>query len=44
MNGITVNVKGDVSDKVKTQVVDGKRYLMIEVDEGLIVNGIDMIK
>lgn len=44
MNGITVNVKGDCSDKVKTQVVDGKRYLMIEVDEGLIVNGIDMIK
>ena len=44
MNGITVNAKGDVSDKVKTQVVDGKRYLMIEVDEGLIVNGIDMIK
>ncbi len=44
MNGITVNVKGDCSDKVKTQVVDGKRYLMIEVDDGLIVNGIDLIK
>lgn len=44
MPSIQVTVKDEASDKVKTQVVDGKRYLMIEVDEGLVVNGIDMIK
>lgn len=44
MKDITVNVKGDAAWKVTTRLVDGKRYLMIQIDDGLEVNGVDVSK
>lgn len=42
MKDISVTVRGDAAWKVKTQLVDGKRYLMIQIDDGLEVNGMDV--
>lgn len=44
MKDISVTVRGDAAWKVKTQLVDGKRYLMIQIDDGLEVNGMDVSK
>lgn len=40
--GITVNIGKDATDKVKTQIIDGKRCLIIALDDPAIcVNGLD---
>ena len=44
MQDISVSVKGDACHKISTRLVDGKRYLMIEIDDGLQVNGVDVSK
>lgn len=39
--GITVNVKPDFADKVRTSVVDGRRCLLIDIDDPTIeINGL----
>lgn len=42
MKDISVTVRGDAAWKVKTRLVDGKRFLMIQIDDGLEVNGMDV--
>lgn len=37
---ITVNVKASASDKVSTQIVNGKKCLVVEIDDSLEVNGL----
>lgn len=44
MPDIQVSVKKEAAGKVRTEVVDGKRYLMIEMDEGLQVNGLEILR
>lgn len=39
---IVVNVKPDAAYKVKTKFMDGGLYLVIEMDDGLQVNGVDL--
>lgn len=39
--GITVNIKPDAADKVRTSVVDGRRCLLIDIDDPTIeINGL----
>ena len=38
MKDISVTVRGDAAWKVKTRLVDGKRFLMIQIDDGLEVS------
>lgn len=39
--GITVNIKPDASDKVRTSVIDGRRCLLIDIDDPTIeINGL----
>jgi len=39
--GITVNIKPDVADKVRTSVIDGRRCLLIDIDDPTIeINGL----
>lgn len=39
-NGVTVSISGDVTDKVMAKEIDGKRYLMISLDDSEVkVNG-----
>lgn len=42
-SGITVNVGKDCVDKVKTQVIDGRKYLVISLEDetDISINGID---
>lgn len=44
MEDIKVTVKKDAAYRLKTQVVDGRRYLMIEMPEGMMIDGLDIIK
>lgn len=42
-NGVTVNISGDATDKVTTKEIDGKRFLMISLDDPEVtVNGFQM--
>ena len=39
--GITVNIKPDAADKVRTSVVEGRRCLLIDIDDPTIeINGL----
>lgn len=39
--GITINIKPDASDKIRTSVVDGRRCLLIDIDDPTIeINGL----
>lgn len=39
--GITVNIKPDASDKIRTSVIDGRRCLLIDIDDPTIeINGL----
>ena len=39
--GITVNIKPDAADKVRTSVIDGRRCLLIDIDDPTIeINGL----
>ena len=39
--GITVNIKPDAADKVRTSVMDGRRVLLIDIDDPTIqINGL----
>ena len=39
--GITVNIKPSAADKVRTSVVDGRRCLLIDIDDPTIeINGL----
>ena len=37
---VTIQVNPERSDLVKTQVIDGKKYILIRADEGVEVNGV----
>lgn len=37
---VTINIDPERTDLVKTQVIDGKKYILIRADEGVEVNGI----
>lgn len=42
-NGVTVSISGDATDKVMTKEIDGKRFLMISLDDPEVtVNGFQM--
>lgn len=42
-NGVTVSISGDASDKVMAKEIDGKRYLMISLDDPEVkVNGFQL--
>ena len=42
-NGVTVSITGDATDKVMTREIDGKRFLMISLDDPEVkVNGYQM--
>ena len=39
--GITVNIKASAADKVRTSVIDGRRCLLIDIDDPTIeINGL----
>ena len=39
--GITINIKPDASDKIRTSVVNGRRCLLIDIDDPTIeINGL----
>ncbi|WP_286077390.1 DUF4317 family protein [Thomasclavelia cocleata] len=40
---VTINVKPQSSDKVRTEIVNGRKCLIIEVDDSIEVNGIDVL-
>ena len=42
MPDVTIRISPERSDLVETRVVDGTRYLMIRVDEGVEVNGVNI--
>ena len=37
---VTVRVSGERSDLVETRVIDGKRYILIRVEDGVEVDGV----
>lgn len=39
---VTIQVNPERSDLVKTQVIDGKKYILIRADEGVEVNGVNI--
>ena len=39
---VTISVNPERSDLVKTQVIDGTRYILIRADEGVEVNGVNI--
>lgn len=39
---VTIHVNPERSDLVKTQVIDGKKYILIRADEGVEVNGVNI--
>lgn len=39
---VTIHVNPQRSDLVETRVIDGSRYILIRVDEGVEVNGVDV--
>jgi hypothetical protein len=42
-SGVTVNISGDATDKVTTRMIDGRKFLMISLDDPeVIVNGFQM--
>ena len=42
-SGVTVNISGDATDKIQTREIDGRRFLMISLDDPEVtVNGFNM--
>ena len=39
---VTVHVNGERSDLVETRIIDGKRYLLICVEDGVEVDGVNI--
>ena len=39
---VTVKVNPDRSDLVKTEVIDGVKYILIRAEDGVEVNGVDI--
>lgn len=39
---VTINVNADSSDKVTAQIIDGKRCLVVELDENVDINGLNV--
>ncbi|HCC00190.1 MAG TPA: hypothetical protein DEP42_03060 [Ruminococcaceae bacterium] len=39
---VTIQVKPDRSDLIETRIIDGKKYILIRVEEGVEVNGVDI--
>lgn len=39
---VTIHVNPERSDLVKTQIIDGKKYILIRADEGVEVNGVNI--
>lgn len=41
-NDVIVKVRADRSDLVETRMIDGRQYLLVRIEEGLSVNGIEV--
>ncbi len=39
---VTIHVNPERSDLVKTQIIDGAKYILIRADEGVEVNGVNI--
>jgi hypothetical protein len=39
---ISIKIKSDKINKVKPQIIDGKQYLMVEIDETVNINGLSV--
>ena len=39
---VVINVNSDASDKVTAQIIDGKKCLVVELDENVDINGLNV--
>lgn len=42
MPDITIKVNPERPDLIKTQIIDGQKYIMIKADENVEVNGVNI--